>query len=492
MAEHLSGYTGLGDRAKSQSRLADEFSGLLSAIGATDAVRALAEATASVFRDSRQLEAVIEQYANTNPCQLQGRALEFLEVLKFNRAAAEAGSSLQAVATHFSDPAAAADVLIRDGQDVVKQVQAKSYGQAAAAVRTLAHPKYEGMDRLIPKDQVDHAQAVIGRHQSRFGDVSPNSASYREVGEKLTGELRAGDIHRGGTTREQAEFAAQHPQQAALQLKGMAALKEVGQAGIAGAAIGGGLQGVFTALHQSVLVGRNETTASKAVVITLQATASGAVRGGSVAAGSRVIAITARELGVGRVLGDMGPVAMANAVFEAGLSTHRFLQGSISHEQYRDELGGAALRATTATYCGMAGQLLIPVPIVGAAVGAITGYVAAAVLVESGVLGIGTNNIVAVAEKRRQQVERECAEAILQLRRCQQELEALEANYRQGFRETFQPLLEQIRAHQQAGRFNDTFVRLVYMGDALGYSLPWRSLAEFDDFMIDDSRELTL
>jgi uncharacterized membrane protein len=49
----------------------------------------------------------------------------------------------------------------------------------------------------------------------------------------------------------------------------------------------------------------------------------------------------------------------------------------------------------------MAGQLLIPVPIVGAAVGAITGYVAAAVLVESGGQGIGTNNIVAVAEKRR-------------------------------------------------------------------------------------------
>jgi len=82
MAEHLSGYTGLGYRAKSQSRLADEFSGLLSAIGATDAVRPLADATASVFRDSRQLEAVIEQYANTNPSQLQGRALEFLEVLK--------------------------------------------------------------------------------------------------------------------------------------------------------------------------------------------------------------------------------------------------------------------------------------------------------------------------------------------------------------------------------------------------------------------------
>jgi hypothetical protein len=140
----------------------------------------------------------------------------------------------------------------------------------------------------------------------------------------------------------------------------------------------------------------------------------------------------------------------------------------------------------------MAGQLLIPIPVVGAAVGAITGYVAAAVLVESGVLGIGANNIVAVAEERRQAVERECAAAILQMQRCQQELDALQADYREGFQQTFEPLLEQIKAHQQAAQFEGSFYRLISMGDALGYSLPWRSLAEFDDFMLDDDLELVL
>lgn len=472
--------------------IGDEFAGLLSAIGATEAIRPLAEATASVFNDARQLEKVLEDYANTGTGQLQGRALEFLEVLKFNRAAAEAGSSLRASATHLTDPAAAADVLIHDGQNVLKEVQAKSYGRASDAVRALADPKYAAMDRLVPKDQVEHAHAVIERHQSRFGDISPNSSAYREVDDKLTGQLQADGIASGGTTRAEAEFAAQHPELAALQHKGMAALKEIGSAGVAGAAIGGSLQGVFTGLHQSIRLSRNETTASEAVVITLKATASGAIRGGSVAAGSRVIAITAREVGVGKVLGDMGPGAMANAVFEAGLSTHRFLQGEISHDQYRDELGGAALRATTATYCGMAGQMLIPVPVVGAAVGAITGYVAAAVLVESGVLGVGVNNIVAVAEERRRVVERECAAAILQMRRCQQELEALEDDYRQGFRQTFAPLLEQIQAHQQAGRYDGSLSRLVNMGDALGRSLPWRTLEEFDAFMHDSSLELVL
>ena len=470
----------------------DEFAGLLSAIGATEAIRPLAEATASVFSDAGQLEKVLQDYANTGTGQLQGRALEFLEVLKFNRAAAEAGSSLRASATHLSDPAAAADVLIRDGQDVLKEVQAKSYGRAADAVRALADPKYEGMERLVPKDQVGRVQEVIERHQSRFGDISPNSPAYREVEDNLTGQLQADGIASGGTTRAEAEFAAQHPELAALQHKGMAALKEIGSAGVAGAAIGGSLQGVFSGLHQSVRLSRNETTATEAVVVTLKATASGAIRGGSVAAGSRVIAITASEVGVGKVLGDMGPGAMANAVFEAGLSTHRFLQGEISHDQYRDELGGAALRATTATYCGMAGQMLIPVPVVGAAVGAITGYVAAAVLVESGVLGVGVNNIVAVAEERRRVVERESAAAILQMRHCQQELDALEDDYRQGFRQTFAPLLEQIHAHQQAGRYDGSFSRLVRMGDALGRSLPWRTLEEFDAFMQDSSLELVL
>lgn len=35
-------------------------------------------------------------------------------------------------------------------------------------------------------------------------------------------------------------------------------------------------------------------------------------------------------------------------------------------------------------------------------------------------------------------------------------------------------------------------VRLVRMGDALGYSLPWRSMAEFNDFMEDENQPFVL
>jgi len=230
----------------------------------------------------------------------------------------------------------------------------------------------------------------------------------------------------------------------------------------------------------------------EAILITLKATASGAVRGGSVAGGSRLIAISANEVGVARVLGEMGPGAIANAIFEAGLSTHRFASGKIDHEAYREELGGAALRATASTYCGMAGQLLIPVPVVGAAVGAISGYVAAAVLVESGVLGLGSNNIVDIAEERQAAIERECAAAILEMRRCQQELLELETASGEGFVQTFSPMLDELKQHQQAGLHRNSLNHLVRIGDALGHALPWRSIEEFDSFMLNDATELVL
>lgn len=472
--------------------LGDEFSGLLSAISATDAVRPLAEATMGVFRDSQQLRQVLEANAKVDPAILQGRALEFLEVLKFNRAAAEAGSSLHAAATHFSDPHAAADVLIRDGSEVIKEVQAKSYGRAADAARVLAEEKYRGMDRLVPKDQSNELRALLERHERVYGSGSPRSESLADVKQHLTGELQVDGISSGGTTREQAEFAAKHPQVAELQLRGAAVLREVGQAGVVGAAVGGGLQGTFSAFQQAMRLSQGETTATEAIVITVKATASGAIRGGSVAAGSRLIAITANEVGVARILGEMGPGALANALFEAGLSTHRFARGEIDHATYQQELGGAALRATASTYCGMAGQLLIPIPVVGAAVGAISGYVAAAVLVESGVLGLGSNNIVTIAEDRQAAIERECAAAILEMRRCQQELKQLEESYGEGFRETFSPLIEELRQHQRAGLHRNSLERLVQIGDALNHALPWRNFEEFDAFMVNDELELVL
>ena len=482
----------MGMPKDNRRKLGDELGGLLSAIAATDAVRPLTEATIGVFSDSEELRKVLETYAKVDPSILQGRALEFLEVLKFNRAAAEAGSALRASATHFSDSHSPADVLIRNGSAVIKEVQAKSYGSAANAARALAAEKYQGMDRLVPKEQTAELKALLERRERIFGANSPRAEGFADVKQHLTGELQSDGISSGGSNRDELEFAARHPRAAEMQLRGRAALKEVGQAGLAGAAVGGVLQGAFSAAHQGMRLSQGATTATEAIVITIKATASGSFRGGVVASGSRAIAIAAKQAGVGQILGEMGPGALSNAIFEASLSTHRFARGEINFEVYQQDLGGAALRATASTYCGMAGQLLIPVPVVGAAVGAVSGYVAAAVLLESGVLGLGSNNIVTIAEERQAEIERECAASILEMISCQQELQQLEETYGEGFRKTFSPLLDELREHQKAGLHRNSLERLVGIGNAFGLALPWKSLEDFDAFILNNEQEFIL
>ena len=57
----------------------------------------------------------------------------------------------------------------------------------------------------------------------------------------------------------------------------------------------------------------------------------------------------------------------------------------------------------------------------------------------------------------------------------------------QGFRQTFTPLLDQLRPHQQAGLLRNSLDRLVRIGDALGHALPWRTFEEFDAFMLNEA-----
>ena len=87
-------------------------------------------------------------------------------------------------------------------------------------------------------------------------------------------------------------------------------------------------------------------------------------------------------------------------------------------------------------------------------------------------------------------IERECAAAILAP--LPAGTPAARESYGQGFRETFRPLLNELREHQQSGLHRNSLERLVGIGDALVLALPWRSFEEFDAFMLNDELELVL
>ena len=62
---------------------------------------------------------------NGNFDQQKGNLFEYIEAAKFNTDAASKGMSAKAIVTDTYDPGAAADILVKDGGAVKKEVQAK-------------------------------------------------------------------------------------------------------------------------------------------------------------------------------------------------------------------------------------------------------------------------------------------------------------------------------------------------------------------------------
>lgn len=466
--------------------------GILGAHFAEQSTRQLAAATNGVFHDSAQLQRVIDQYANCNIGQTQGRAFEFLEVLKFNRAAARQGADLKAIATHYTNAGSRADIVIQRGKEVLRQAQAKSYKDASGALHKLAKTRggevyYDGMQRLVPRDRLEGVAELLDKRLKKLPADSLKRPAYEDVKRNLSGTLLHDGVTSGGTTRAEAEFAVNHPRLSQIQLCGSAALEEVGTAGLKGAMAGGAVAGGFRLLSNAYALHTGKRSPNEAVIDVITGTAGAAVRGGVVSLGSKAIVIAARENGLRSFTQSAAPVAIANTVFEVAQATTRYLRGEINDEEYRDEAGGVLVRASATFYCGLAGQMLIPIPVVGGVVGSLAGYAAAAILVQSGVLGIGANNIVKIAEDRRRTVEAETYRAIVRMDALRREIQDLSAAYNIQFTETILPCLD--RLDQQLARWEPEAIvgSLGALNTAIGTALPWRSFAEFEDFMLDDN-----
>ena len=205
-----------------------------------------------------------------------------------------------------------------------------------------------------------------------------------------------------------------------------------------------------------------------------------------------MIVIAARRSGARTLADSAAPTAIANTIYEAGHATYRYLIGDINADEYREEAGGAVIRGTAAFYCGMAGQLLIPIPVAGALVGATVGYITSAALVESGILGVGPSNIVAIESRRRAEVERSCRAACARLEAYEREITQIIASD-QAFREsTIVPALTSFDQAVASEDFDHATAALGSLNLALGRTLPFRTLDEFDEFMLDDDSALYL
>lgn len=417
--------------------------------------------------------------------QRQGNLFEYIESAKYNRNAAFQGSRCRAHVNHANgSPHAVADIEIRRGTQVVRQVQAKLCRRPAKTTHEISNPKYRGMQKLVARDQADRVRGLAGR---RAATGTLKAEDYTDTVRNVTGELRADGVGSGGTSYEEAARAAKSPRlyAALTELNSVAREAAVtgGQAAAAGALVGGAV----SLAQNAVAASRGEISTRQAAVNVLQDGARAGVRGGATGGATVVIRYGAAKAGL-KVLAksNVAAAVAAGAVDVAGIA-YRFVRGEISVEEAVEQIGQNGASTLSGMYAGAAaGAVFGPA---GVLVGSLVGYMVAAQVYQS-CAAIIRDGRLADEESARALAVAEAACREMELRRVEFERNAEAAL--QDKRRQFSDCLASIEASLATEDAEETVQALARLASVLGHTLQHSTFEEFDRFMVAEDSPLVL
>lgn len=314
-----------------------------------------------------------ERMINVLADKKQGNLFEIIERTKFNMDAATKGISERAVTTaEIGMPHAPADILIKDGNKVLREVQAKSSGKSSSALFEMSNEKYDGMQKLFNSDKVDKARELA---EQRVDAGTLKATQYVDTLDNMTGELKHGNVHSGGTTHEEAMSAAEDYKNFAQNIEIDQFKKELGQSikktAIASSVIGGGI----SIVKNSIAYSKEEINGDELVGNVIMDTSKLAIRGGATGGVSTTIRTVAQKTGNMSLAKTNVATSIAAGVIDVGITVVSYVKGEIDSEQAMIQVGEKGFNTMSSVYGGMAvGAVFGPG---GALVGSLVGYMLA-------------------------------------------------------------------------------------------------------------------
>ncbi len=332
----------------------------------------------------------------------------------------------------------------RNGAECFKEFLSKNY------------EKYlkNGVKMEIPKDffgdfqkeaniKIKSLESQIAKQKS-FGDFQ-KAAKLEEKLQKC--KIIKANTRSASITKEEAIYARNHPTLSTA--KDVANLSH--QAGMnampTGALIGGGVS-LVTNVWECVVNGKDPKKAIKHTAIAT-------LKGGALSYGS---AFASSSLGglmqssANKIIQSLGKGSVPRMIVGAGVATCKvfidYFRGKIDKAELLKRLGKANTSLLSSGAMAVVGQVLIPIPVVGALIGGFVG----AVLSETFFNALNSKKV-ELARQKRIEIEKECRESI----------RLLEA-YCNQFKEVFEQYF-----HETTKFFNQSFdelERALYAGDA--------------------------
>lgn len=452
-----------------------------------DITQRFTERTLRIFNDSERLTQLAKQWKNIAADKAQGHIFEQLEVIKFNFDALKKDSDLFAKTTaSMGMPHDKVDIVIKRGEEIVREIQAKSYNSAARSAFALSDAEYKEMQRLAPSDQTEKIKELL---RKRINSGTLKAKDYEQTLRNIEKSLKHGNVSSSGTTYQEALDATdvKTAQEIADKFKFKSALTDMHESGKRAGNVGALLTGGISAATGIYSLHKDEIEVGELISRVAVDSAKGYATGYAVTALSKGIThLATHYLGepIARSLVRLNaPVAIAAGVVNAGKSFISYMKGEIDGERLLDEISHTAITSASSFYYGALGQVAIPIPIVGTLVGAGVGYFIGNMLHQSGLVALGDSRVVKEAKERRYAIQAVCLAVIPEIQKNRLELEAYLESYfsqrKKDFLASFS-ILDNSLYNWDA----DAFVfGLEKINNQFGTSLKYKSFTEFDRFM---------
>lgn len=181
------------------------------------------------------------------------------------------------------------------------------------------------------------------------------------------------------------------------------------------------------------------------------------------------------------------PAKIITAVMVTGDTIVRFGRGEITTQECIIELGERGLSLATVSYSMAVGGVLIPIPIVGEAVGALVGSILTSNLYHQLINKLQMKEL---EHQERLRVIAECEAAAEQARAYRAELEAYLEEYFRDYQQCFDEALSEISYSLKVGDADGVVAGANMITQKLGGQVKYSNMDEFRDFLNDDSTDI--
>lgn len=276
----------------------------------------------------------------------------------------------------------------------------------------------------------------------------------------------------------------------ALKRSGSNALKTGHEAGMNGAQKAGITALTMSGIMNIVSVIKGEKTGEEAVTDTIKDGGKAAVMGYTATGGMTIVSQTlsySNSEFVKSLVENNVPGKVITAVIVTGDTLKKWGNGEITTQECLIQLGDKGLNMVTMEYSMAVGQALIPVPIVGGAVGALVGSMLTSSLYNNLIDELKTKQL---EHEERLKVINACNEAAEQARTYREELESYLDSYFEDYKTCFDLAISSMKVAYEMGDADGVIASANDIARKLGEEVKYETVDEFKEFLDGDEDDV--